>query len=180
MNSKKLILKKEEVPQAYRNTPIELLLAYNNLGKEFDECAQAKLIIGTCIDNRICFRIPDNFAYIFRQAGANMQQCDFSISYVMAVGSIRHVALIGHTDCKMVDISAQENAYVENISKITAWSKKNASEYFKKNVPICEIGDQEEFTVNEATRLKEKFPNALIAPMLFNVDKGDLCLLQEK
>jgi len=180
MNLNNPISKKEEVPQAYRNTPIELLLAYNNLGERFDEYTQAKLIIGTCIDNRIRFRIPDNFAYIFRQAGANMKQCDFSISYAMAVAGIRCVALIGHTDCKMVDISAQENAYVENISKITAWSKKNASEYFKKNAPICETGNQEEFTLNEAKRLKEKFPNALIAPMLFNVDKGDLCLLQEK
>lgn len=57
----------------YQNTPIGNLLEYHNLSKTFSTYANAKLLIGMCIDNRKHLNKPDNFAFIIRAGGSNLR-----------------------------------------------------------------------------------------------------------
>ena len=92
------IAKKTDIPKIYRNTPIGLLLQYQNLGREYDDYPKAKLLIGMCMDNRKYMHIPENFAYILRTGGANLRYSEFKVSFAVAVGKIRHIALISHNN----------------------------------------------------------------------------------
>ena len=83
----------------YKETPIGLLLEYHNLRRQLDSYSQAQLLIGMCMDNRKHLRIPDNFAYIIRAGGANLRYSEFKVSYAIAVGDVRYIALIGHNNC---------------------------------------------------------------------------------
>gem|GEM_PF-6915953 len=65
------VSERNQIFPEYRDTPIGLLLEYHNLGRNLDNCSQAQLLIGMCMDNRKTLRIPDNFAYIIRTGGAN-------------------------------------------------------------------------------------------------------------
>ena len=84
----------EDIKPDYRNTPISLLLEYHNLGRSLDKCSQAALLIGMCMDNRKRLRLPDNFAYIIRAGGANLRYSEFQVSYAIAVGEVKALALI--------------------------------------------------------------------------------------
>lgn len=63
----------KDIPEAYRETPIGLLLEYHNLARPFSSYLKADLLIGMCMDNRKHLNIPDNFAYIIRSGGANLR-----------------------------------------------------------------------------------------------------------
>ena len=81
----------------YRNTPVGLLLEYHNLNRPPNTYSKAQLLVGMCMDNRKHLRIPDNFAYIIRSGGANLRYSEFKVSYTIAVGGVKSIALIGHT-----------------------------------------------------------------------------------
>ncbi len=68
-----------DVPLAYRDTAIADLLAYHNLGASHRRYFQADLLVGMCMDHRKQLRIPENFAYVMRAAGANFRGLDFQI-----------------------------------------------------------------------------------------------------
>ena len=94
----------ESIFPRYRGTPIERLLEYHNLQRPYDTYTQAELLIGMCMDNRKHLSIPDNFAFILRAGGANMRPSEFKVSYAIAVGGVTCIALIGHTQCGMVNL----------------------------------------------------------------------------
>ncbi len=45
--------------------------------------------------------------------------------------------------------------------------------------PMFEIGNEIEFVLEEAKRLRTKYPNILIAPLYYNVDNNLIYLLKE-
>jgi len=67
-----------------------------------------------CMDNRKHLHMPDNFAFIIRTGGANLRYSEFKVSYAIAVGGVRHIALIGHSKCGMVNLAARKEAFVLN------------------------------------------------------------------
>ena len=97
-----------EIPPEYLNTPVGHLLVYHNLKGALDTYTQAQLLIGMCMDNRKRLRMPDNFAYVIRTGGANLRYSEFKVSYAIAVGGVKAIALIGHTNCGMVNLAARK------------------------------------------------------------------------
>src|SRR5208283_216515 len=96
-----------DIPERWRITPIGALLRYHNLRARLPGRAERpELLIGMCMDSRKHLRIPDNFAFILRTGGANMRLAEFRVSYAIAVGGVRAVALLGHTNCGMSGIKA--------------------------------------------------------------------------
>lgn len=61
------VIKKSDIPAAYRNTPLALFLEYHNLGRPFSVHPQASLLI------------PDNVAFIIRSGGENLRYSDFKV-----------------------------------------------------------------------------------------------------
>jgi carbonic anhydrase len=168
-----------DIPAALLATPIGDLLEYHNLGRELDEHASARLLIGMCMDNRKHLRIPDNFAYIIRAGGANLRYSEFKVSYAIAVGGVRAIALIGHTQCGMVNLMARQRAFVEGLVENAGWDPASAADHFRHFAPMFEIGNELDFVRSEAARLRHRYPRVLVAPLLYRVEDSRLYLVAE-
>src|SRR5260221_8137018 len=134
----------DDIPAHYRETPIGLLLEYHNLDRPFQPYSNAELLIGMCMDNRKHLRIPDNFAFILRAGGANLRYSEFKVSYAVAVGGVRHLALIGHTECGMVNLVARQRAIVDGLVAV-GWDRQAAEDHFLHFAPMFEIGNEVDF-----------------------------------
>jgi carbonic anhydrase len=168
-----------DIPPEYSNTPIGLLLEYHNLGKPFNVYDRAQLLIGMCMDNRKHLNIPENFAFIIRSGGANLRYSEFKVSYAIAVGKVKHIALIGHNNCGMVNLVARKNEFIEGMVENAGWEREKAEEHFMQFAPMYEIGNEKDFVLSETKRLGSRYPKVLIAPMLYLVKENKLYLLKE-
>jgi len=169
----------EDIFPAYRSTPVELLLAYHNLGRAFETYSRAQLLVGMCMDHRKHLTIPDNFAYIIRTGGANLRYSEFKVSYAIAVGGVSTITLIGHTNCGMVNLAACRTEFIENLVTNGGWEHEQAEEHFMSYAPLFEIGNEIDFVLSEAVRLRHRYPKVLVAPMLYRVEDNLLYLLHE-
>src|SRR6187431_204831 len=124
------ITSKEDIFPEYQNTPIGSLLEYHNLGKQLEPYTQAKLLIGMCMDNRKHLLIPDNFAFIIRAGGANLRYSEFKVSYAIAVGGVKSIALIGHNQCGMVNLVARKELFIQGLIENAGWEPEVAEQHF--------------------------------------------------
>jgi len=168
------VIKKKDIPKEYRNNPIGLLLEYHNLDRRFDEYSQARLLIGMCMDNRKHLHMPDNFAFIIRSGGANLRYSEFKVSFAIAVGQVRHIALIGHNHCGMVNLISRKEEFINGLVDRAGWSKGAAEEHFMNLAPMHEIGNEIDFIVSETDRLHKRYPKIKIAPLYYRVEDNRL------
>lgn len=173
------ITKKEDIPAIYQNNPIGLLLEFHNLGKPFENYQQACLLIGMCMDNRKHMHMPDNFAFIIRSGGANLRYSEFKVSFAIAVGGVKHIALIGHDQCGMVNLLARKAQFIEGLTKTAGWTREEAEDHFLHFSPMYEIGNETDFILSEVKRLRLRYPKIQIAPMMYTVESGLLSLIDE-
>lgn len=164
----------------YRQTPIGLLLEYHNLNRPLDTYDKAQLLIGMCMDNRKHLLIPDNFAFIIRAGGANLRYSEFKVSYAIAVGQVRHIALIGHNNCGMVNLISRKNEFIKGLVETAGWEKERAEEHFMHFAPMFEIGNEVDFILSETKRLRLRYPKIQIAPLIYLVDDNKLYLIKEQ
>lgn len=180
MNRLLEIASKNDVPAQYRDTPIGFLLEYQNLERSHDAYSSAQLLIGMCMDNRKHLHIPDNFAYIIRTGGANLRYSEFKVSYAIAVGGVRSIALMGHTQCGMVNLVARKAQFVRGLIDTGGWTEEAANNHFMHFSPMFEIGNEYDFTLSEAKRLRLRYPKVTVAPMIYRVEDNRLYLIDEK
>ena len=173
------ITTKTDIFEKYQETPIGLLLEYHNLKRELDSYSQAELLIGMCMDNRKHLRIPDNFAFIIRAGGANLRYSEFKVSYAIAVGGVSHIALIGHNNCGMVNLNARKEKFVNGLVDNAGWGRQWAEEHFMHFAPMFEIGNETDFILSEAKRLRMRYPKVQIAPLMYLVEDNHLYLIKE-
>src|ERR1044071_4209105 len=159
------IKNKSDILPEYINTPIGQLLEYHNLDKPYDSYSVAKLLIGMCMDNRKHLHIPDNFAFIIRAGGANLRYSEFKVSYAIAVGKVKCIALIGHNNCGMVNIISRKKEFIAGLVENAGWSKEQAEEHFMNFAQMFEIGNEVDFVQSESKRLRLRYPKITIAPM---------------
>ncbi len=165
-----LIKKKDDLPQEFQDTPIQDLLLYHNVKVPHKNYEQADLLIGMCMDNRKTLNIPENFAFIIRAGGANLRYSEFKVSYAIAVGGVKHIALMGHTQCGMVNLNSRKEQFVQGLCDHAGWDAKEAEEHFLKYSSKFEIGNEIDFILSETERLSEKYPKIKIAPLLYKVE----------
>lgn len=169
----------QDIPPTYRDTPIGDLLEYHNLARPFEVYPDAKLLIGMCMDNRKHMTMPDNFAYIIRTAGANLCYSEFKVSYAISVGGVRHITLIGHTNCGMVGLFNRKGQFIQGLVDAAGWSPQQAEDHFNQFAPMFEIGNETDFVASEAIRLRLRYPHITVAPMIYKVEDNNLYLIQE-
>ncbi len=124
MNRLLAISSESDIPEQYRGTPIGLLLAYHNLNRAYESYSNAQLLIGMCMDNRKHLHIPDNFAFIIRAGGANLRYSEFKVSYAIAVGGVRSIALIGHNQCGMVNLMERKDIFINGLVDTAGWDRE--------------------------------------------------------
>jgi carbonic anhydrase len=173
------VTKKEDILPAYRNTPIGDLLEYHNLDRPFGEYQNAQLLVGMCMDNRKHLHMPDNFSFIIRTGGANLRYSEFKVSFAISVGGVKHIALIGHNHCGMVNLIARKDQFIKGLVDIAGWDRDQAEDHFLHFAPMYEIGSETDFILSETNRLRLRYPKILIAPMLYLVEDNRLYLINE-
>lgn len=174
----KVVNEKDIFPQ-YANTPIEHLLKYHNLGCPFEKYTKAELVIGMCMDNRKQLNIPSNFAYILRSGGGNLRNSEFKLSYAIALGGVKVIALIGHNNCGMVNLASKKERFINGLVENAGWSAKQAEDHFMSFAPIFEIENEIDFTLSECKRLRTRYPKILVVPLFYNLDDNLLYLIEE-
>lgn len=173
------IEKNEDILPEYRDTPIGLLLEYHNLNRPFDSYQNAQLLVGMCMDHRKHLHMPDNFAFIIRAGGANMRYSEFKVSFAISVGGVKHIALIGHNHCGMVNLVSKKNEFINGLVESAGWDRQLAEDHFMNFAPMFEIGNEIDFVLSETKRLRLKYPKIQIAPMLYRVENNKIYLISE-
>jgi len=153
-------------------------LEYHNLGRPLDSYEKARLLVGMCMDNRKRLRVPDNFAYIIRTGGGNLRYSEFQVSYAIAVAGVEGIALIGHDDCAMVGLASKRELFVKGLVERGGWDRGAAEAHFVSFAPIFEIGDEVDFVLAEARRLRARYPRIPVAPMLYRMEDGLLYIVE--
>ena len=173
------VMIESDILQAYRKTPIETLLAYQNLNRPHGVHDKAELLIGMCMDNRKHLRVPENFAYIIRAGGGNLRYSEFTVSYAIAIGGISTIALLAHTNCGMVNLMSKRERFIAGLVDKAGWDREWAETHFMHFAPMYEIGNEVDFVLSEAKRLRLRYPKLLVAPLLYRVEDGQLYQLRE-
>lgn len=174
------IIKADDISQEYRHTPIGLLLEFHNLNRPLDVYTQAQLLIGMCMDNRKHLHIPDNFAFIIRAGGANLRYSEFKVSYAIAVGGVKYIALIGHNNCGMVNLISRKDEFINGLMDKAGWDRELAEDHFMCFAPIFETGNEIDFIISEAKRLRLRYPKITTVPLYYKIDNNRLYLINEK
>lgn len=167
-----------DIPKALRGTPFGRLLEYQNLGASppLQKCAE--LLVCMCVDNSKQLRLPDNFAYILSTGGGNVRYSEFKVSYAVAIGGVRHIALIAHDSCGMVNLAAKRKAFVGGLVEGAGWSPTAAMDHFNNYAPHFEIGNELIFVCSEARRLGLKYPKIKVLPMFYRIADNKLYLIR--
>ena len=170
----------EDIPAQYRGTPVERLVAWHNGFSDEPETAVAgaEVLVGMCMDNRKKLRIPENFAFILRAGGGNLRPSEFKVSFAVAVGGVRAIAIIVHNHCGMVGLSGRREQFVTGLVD-AGWDRELAEQHFDSYAPLFEIGNEIDFVLAEAKRLRARYPRVLVAPLFYNVDDNRLYCLRE-
>jgi carbonic anhydrase len=173
------IASETDILSQYRGTPIGHLLEYHNLSRPYEVYNSARLLIGMCMDNRKHLHIPDNFAFIIRTGGANLRYSEFKVSYAIAVGNVQCIALVGHNKCGMVNLVSRKEQFIQGLVANAGWQPLAAEEHFNNFAPMFEINNEIDFVLSEVQRLRLRYPNVLVAPLLYRVEDNRLYLIRE-
>jgi carbonic anhydrase len=169
---------KQDVFPEFQNTPIGDLLEYHNLERPLDPIDKAELLIGMCMDNRKSLRIPENFAYILRTGGGNLRHSEFKVSYAISIGGVKAIALLAHNHCGMVNLISKREDFVQGLIK-AGWEKEFAEQHFMNFAPLFEIGNEIDFVMAEAQRLRQRYPNLLVAPLYYRIEDNAILQVRE-
>ena len=161
---------KDDILPEYRGTPVGKLLEYHNLGRAIGGGAVPELLIGMCMDSRKSLRIPNDFAFVLRTAGANMRDNEFRISYAIAVGGVRTIVLIAHTDCGMARLAQRREQFIHGLMDAAGWDESVATRHFEESAPKFGIRDEVDFVLREADRLRAIYPRIHTVPLLYRVE----------
>ena len=172
------ITKPDQIPPAYRDTPIGSLLKYHNLQSPLDSYQQAQILIGMCMDNRKNLRIPDNFAYIIRAGGANLRYSEFKVSYAVAIGGVRCISLIGHNKCGMVNLSRSET-HSSRFNRECGMGQGMGGAALYAFCPDVRDRQRGRFCIERSEATAASYPKVLIAPMLYRLEDNLLYLIKE-
>jgi len=161
---------RDDILPEYQDTPVGRLLEYHNLGRAIAGNLTPQLLIGMCMDSRKSLRIPNDFAFVLRTAGANMRDNEFRISYAISVGGIRTIVLIAHTDCGMARLGERRDQFIHGLMDAAGWDEATATRHFEESAPKFGIRDEVDFVLREAQRLRAIYPRIHTVPLLYKVE----------
>ena len=174
------VKREADILERYQGTPIVNWLRYHNLGEGRHAYDSLQFVIATCMDYRIHLHVAKNFAYVLRLAGANLRHREFDLACVLAFAGIRHVCVVGHTDCAMESLQHRREAFISGLQKMGGWSKARAELEFGLFAPRLAFPNVVDFTLFEAAWLERRFPGVVVAPLIYNVKDSSLYQLVAK
>jgi len=179
-NNMTIVKDETDIPVGYRNTPIARLILYYNLSLSPESYDQAEVLVLMCMDNRQVLRLPRNFSFIICNSGGTRKGVSFSISFAIAVGRIRNIAIIGHSDCMMVNLETRKEDFVKNLSERFMWKRTEAEDHFLEMCPQFEKKDIMGSVVAEVEFIRSQYPGVIVAPLFYSLEDDHLYLIEEK
>ena len=165
----------EAILPAYRGTPIDRLLRHHNLGQELPRTnGKPQLLISMCMDHRKVLLLPSEFAFVLRSAGGNLRDNEFDVSIAIAVGGVRSIAVVKHTDCLMSRVTGTRDAFIQGLVERGGWGADEAAAHFDSHAERYQIGEPVDFAGTEADRLRRRYPGVQVAPLLYQVENDRL------
>jgi len=89
------------------------------------------------------------------------------------------IALLAHTNCGMVNLMSKRERFIAGLVDQAGWDREWAETHFMHFAPMYEIGNEVDFVLSEAKRLRLRYPKLLVAPLLYRVEDGQLYQLRE-
>ena len=179
-NNMTIVKDEMDIPEVYRNTPIARLILYHNLGLSPESYDQAEVLVLMCMDNRQVLRLPRNFSFIICNSGGTRKGVSFSISFAIAVGRIRNIAIIGHSDCMMVDLESRRAEFVRGLSECGGWERAIAESYFLDSCVLFKKKDAVGSVIAEVKLIRSQYPGIVVAPLFYSIDDDLLYLIEEE
>src|SRR5262249_55191940 len=99
--------------------------------------------------------------------------------YTIAVGGVRSIALIGHTQCGMVNLVARREQFIQGLVENAGWEQEWAEQHFMHFAPMFEIGNEVDFVLSEAKRLRLRYPKIQVVPLMYKVEDNLLYQVRE-
>jgi len=99
-----------------------------------------------------------------------MRDNEFRISYAIAVGGVRTIVLIAHTDCGMARLDQRRDQFIRGLMDAAGWDEVRAVRHFAESAPKFGIRDEVQFVLREAERLRAIYPRITVAPLLYRVE----------
>lgn len=170
----------DDISPEIRATPIEALPRYHNMGAAYRPYGQEEGLVGMCMDHRERLSFSENFAYIIRSAGCNLRYSEFQISYAVAIGGVSAIALVGHTNCGMVNLMHRRELFISWLVRRGGWQREWAEAHFMNSVAMFEIGNEVDFLVAEDKRPRGRFPTLPVVALIYRVEDHRLYQLNEE
>ncbi len=164
----------EDLPAAWRGTPIESLIMAQNLGWPLPSGTGPQLLIVTCIEFRYTPQLPRMYAYIIRRASGRLLGSEFTVGYVISRG-VKHLVLVGHNDCGMVKVSEHGPEVIDALAN-QGWKRDLAEQFVQHFSARHKISDELAALETEYNRLLRLFPKLTIAPLFVNLYDSKLYL----
>ena len=76
------------------------------------------------------------------------------------------IALLAHTNCGMVNLMSKRERFIAGLVDQAGWDREWAETHFMHFAPMYEIGNEVDFVLSEAKRLRLRYPKLLVAPLL--------------
>jgi len=169
-----------DILPAYRGTPVADLLRYQNLGPAPVSAparhARPSLLVATCLEQSAALRIPEGFAISLHTAAASLKRDPFKVSWAIGVAGVSAIAIVGHDDCRLVELRSHREQFVVQMIESAGWERPAAEQHFDHWSDLFEVDNPAEFVAAEAARLRSRYPKILVAPLLYESATG---LLQQ-
>jgi len=168
------VLNDADILPAYRGTPIGDLLRYQNLGAAARKYARPAILIATCLEQPADLRVPEGFAISLHTAAASLKRDPFKVSWAIGVAGVSAIAIVGHDDCRLVELRSHREQFVVQMIEAAGWERPAAEQHFDHWSDLFEVEDPVEFVAAEAARLQSRYPKILVAPLLYQSATGTL------
>jgi hypothetical protein len=167
---------RDDIPETWRDTPIESFIMAQNFGWPIASTGQVELLIATCIEFRYALPIPKMYAYVIRRASGRVIGSEFSVGYTLSQG-VRYLIIIGHNDCGMSKVYERAPNVVQAFVD-QGWQRELAEEYVQKQSARHAINDELDALQQEYIRLNKVFRKLVIAPLFVCLHDSKLYIPQ--
>lgn len=161
----------------WRDTPIAALLAAVNLGTAPAVAAQPVILVARCWEDQANLALPAGFALELRAPGGVLKRSAFDVSWAIAAAGVRAIAIVGHDDCGLVGLRGRREEFVARLVDVAGWERPAAEQHFDHWGDLVEVADPAEAALDEAHRLRLRYPAIPVAPLLRRAADGALLQL---
>jgi carbonic anhydrase len=79
----------------------------------------------------------------------------------------------------MVNVFSKKEQFIEGLVENAGWDRETAEDHFMHFAPMYEIGNEIDFVLSEAGRLRLRYPGTLVAPLHYRVEDNLLYMVKE-